>query len=88
MKLCWETRLDVQVVLCDRVVYCSLDTFAKRGVLVEQGKPERAVCRCTEFLIDRGTDHLVDEDGGILPVRIGCRAVVEDIAGVNISSGG
>ncbi len=37
-------QLDVQLVRCDRVVHCSLDTFAECSVLVEQGKPERAVC--------------------------------------------
>ena len=84
MSTLLETRLDVQVVFYDRVIYRGLHTNAKTGVLVQQGKPERAVSREIKFLVDCRADYLVNEVGGIHPVGIGSRAVVEDIARVNI----
>ena len=47
-------ELDVQVVLCDRVVHCGLYSLAERSVLVDQGKAERAVSREPNFLLTAG----------------------------------
>src|SRR5208283_668057 len=81
-------QLDVEVVLRDGVVNRCLHALTEGGVLVQQGEPERAGGTEVKLLIDGWPYNLVDKCRGVLPVRVGCRAVVEDVTGVDICPAG